>query len=273
MNAVACPVEIPLTGAKWAAKSEAYASLISEHLSADSIWLDAGCGCRLLEEDMDPLENWLVMHCKTIIGMDLAAISHRNITTLSQGSLYHLPFADNSLDLVTCRMVVEHLDNPPTAFAEIHRCLRPGGAIVVITPNLRNYGIFGNAMATKFLREDWRLKLVQSSDSRGKEHIFPVRYRANTMPRLVRLLKKSGLQVHRRIGLRQLRPYWKKAGSLEKIFMKLTPTYVLMVCAHKTTAKPLQRLKPELVPSYEGSTTEPVSAPDHAHLEPPRTSR
>jgi ubiquinone/menaquinone biosynthesis C-methylase UbiE len=60
-----------------------------------------------------------------------------------------LPFPDNSLHLITCRMVVEHLDQPQQAFAEVTRCLRPGGAFVVITPNLTNYAIFGNAVATK----------------------------------------------------------------------------------------------------------------------------
>lgn len=253
MSAVGCRDHIPLTGATWAAKSEAYGRFVSEHLCASSVWLDAGCGTRLLESDLDALETWLAIHCKTIIGMDLRVTSHRNIKYLVQGSVDHLPFADNSLDLVTCRMVVEHLENPAKAFAEIGRCLRPDGALVVLTPNLRNYGIFGNAVATRLLREEWRLKLVQSSDARGKEDIFPVRYRANTMPRLVRLLRQAGLQVDRQVGLRQTKPYWKKSARLEKIFMKLTPIYVLMVCAHKTTAKPLRRVGPELVRSYEGS--------------------
>ena len=255
MSAAGTPLQIPLTGARWAAKSEAYASLIAEHLFAESVWLDAGGGNRLLEDDMDPLENWLVTQCNTIIGMDLAVTSHRNIRRLAQGSLYHLPFADNSLDLVTCRMVVEHLDDPTKAFLEIHRCLRNNGAIVVITPNLRNYGVFGNAIATRLLKENWRLKLVQSSDARPQEDVFPVRYRANTMPKLVRLIEKSGLQIHRQIGLRQLRPYWQKSASLEKPLMKLTPTYALMVCAHKNAAESLPNLGPKLVRSYEGSTT------------------
>jgi SAM-dependent methyltransferase len=140
--------QISLCGAKWAAKSEAYASLISEHLSPDTVWLDAGCGSRLLENDMDPLESWLTSHCKTIIGMDVSVTSNRNISSLVNGSLYELPFVDNSFDLITCRMVVEHLAQPHRAFAESARCLRPGGALVVITPNLLNYGIFGNAIAT-----------------------------------------------------------------------------------------------------------------------------
>ena len=236
MTVEAQEAQIPLSGALWAAKSEAYASLISEHLSPQTVWLDAGCGSRLLEEDTDPLEDWLARHCKTIIGMDLSVISHRNIRSLVQGSLYDLPFADNSVDLITCRMVVEHLGQPRHAFAESARCLRPGGAIIVITPNLLNYGILGNFVATKLLPNKLRLRIVHASDSRPDEDVFPVRYKANTMSRLVQSLNASGLQVHKTIGLRQQRPYWRKSFSLERIFMQLTPINVLLVCAHKVAA-------------------------------------
>ena len=229
-------VQIPLSGAQWAAKTEAYARLVSEHLSPDTVWLDAGCGSRLLESDMDPLEDWLATHCKTIVGMDLSVTSNRNIDLLVRGSIYDLPFADNSLDLITCRMVVEHLDQPVRAFAESARCLRPGGAVIVITPNLLNYGIFGNAVATKLLGEKLRLRIVHAVDARTDDEIFPVRYKANTMPRLVESLSAAGLQVHETIGLRQQRPYWQKHPSLEKVLMKLTPIFVLLVCAHKAGA-------------------------------------
>jgi 2-polyprenyl-3-methyl-5-hydroxy-6-metoxy-1,4-benzoquinol methylase len=238
-------IQIPLSGARWAAKSEAYASLVSEHMSPDTVWLDAGCGSRLLEEDMDLLENWLASHCKTIIGMDVSVTSNRNIKLLLQGSLYDLPFADNSFDLITSRMVVEHLARPRHAFAEFARCLRPGGAVVVITPNLLNYAILGNAIATKVLPEELRLRIVHASDSRADEDIFPVCYKANTMSRLVQSLKVSGLQVHEAVGLRQQRPYWRKHATLEKVLMKLTPICVLLVCAHKVAAT-VSRARPML---------------------------
>jgi SAM-dependent methyltransferase len=230
-------VQIPLSGARWAAKSEAYASLISEHLSPDTVWLDAGCGSRLLENDMEPLENWLAGHCKTIVGMDVSVTSNNNIKTLVHGSLYDLPFANNSLDLITCRMVAEHLAQPRHAFAESARCLRPGGALVVMTPNLLNYGIFGNAVATKLLPEKLRLSIVHASDFRADKDIFPVLYKANTMPRLVKSLNASGLQVHKQFGLRQQQPYMRKYSSLERVLMRLTPINVLLVCAHKVVAE------------------------------------
>lgn len=260
MSVPAEAVQIPVSGEKWAAKSEAYASLISEHLSPDIVWLDAGCGSRLLEEDMDPLENWLAARCKSVLGMDLSVSSHRNIKTLVQGSLYHLPFQENSLDLITCHMVVEHLDQPLKAFTEVARCLRPGGAFMVITPNLLNYGVFGNAVATKLMPEKLRLRIVHALDSRTDDDIFPVRYRANTMRRLVRLLKVSGLQVHETLGLRQQRPYWRKHPSLERILMKLTPICVLLVCAHKRKAQ--SPLKRAFLPITKVSETSVLSSPD-----------
>jgi SAM-dependent methyltransferase len=46
-----------------------------------------------------------------------------------------LPFADESFDVVTCLEVFEHLFAPHIAAAEIHRVLRPKGALVATVPN------------------------------------------------------------------------------------------------------------------------------------------
>jgi len=55
-------------------------------------------------------------------------------------------------------------------------------------------------------------------------------------PRLVELLHVSGLQVHKAIGFRQQRPYWKRHPSFEKVLMWLTPIHVLLACAHKVVS-------------------------------------
>jgi SAM-dependent methyltransferase len=47
------------------------------------------------------------------------------------GDAYDLPFADGSVDAVTCERVFQHLDDPSRAAAEIARVLRPGGRVVV----------------------------------------------------------------------------------------------------------------------------------------------
>jgi SAM-dependent methyltransferase len=227
------PLSIPLTRTAWAASWEAYAELISEHVSPAAYWLDAGCGRRLLEDGLESVEDWLATHCQHIIGMDVAPVANRNITRLVVGSLYALPFSDASLDLITCHMVVEHLDRPVQAFNEMARCLKPGGAVVIKTPNLINYGVFGNAIASKIMPEKWRLRLVHNSDNREPQDIFPVRYKANTKRRLAHLLSVSGLNMHKAIELQQQGPFFQKTAKLERLFMKLTPISALLVCAHK----------------------------------------
>ena len=54
---------------------------------------------------------------------------------LQQGSLYRLPFADASFDVVLCNHVIEHVPDTPSALAELHRVLRRGGLLIVGVPN------------------------------------------------------------------------------------------------------------------------------------------
>lgn len=224
---------IPLTGEKWAAHAEAYAALIAEHLTPETRWLDAGTGSRILEQDLDALENWLVQRCSMTVGVDVHVTDHLNIRTLVAGSIYDLPFADGSFDLVTCNMVMEHLGEPVKAVSEIARVLAPDGALIVNTPNLWNYGVLANALLTKILPEQWRLGLVHASDSREPEDIFPVRYRANTLRRLRAVFSAGGLKLRKATVLPQQRPFIHATSHVEKLFMPLTPGARLLASARK----------------------------------------
>ena len=46
-----------------------------------------------------------------------------------------LPFADNSFDLLWCSEVIEHLADPAHALGEFRRVVRPGGDLILTTPN------------------------------------------------------------------------------------------------------------------------------------------
>jgi len=52
-----------------------------------------------------------------------------------QGDARRLPLAWGSFDSVTCLDVLEHILGPAAAVTEIARALRPGGLLVVQTPN------------------------------------------------------------------------------------------------------------------------------------------
>lgn len=46
-----------------------------------------------------------------------------------------LPFADDSFDLVWCSEVIEHLEDPAASLAELQRVTKPGGELILTTPN------------------------------------------------------------------------------------------------------------------------------------------
>ena len=50
------------------------------------------------------------------------------------------PLPDNSFDVVFTKSVIEHVENWEQFLSEIHRVLKPGGSIVVMTPNWSSQG-------------------------------------------------------------------------------------------------------------------------------------
>ena len=54
---------------------------------------------------------------------------------VAAANLVALPLADAAVDLVVCSQVVEHLWDQDAFVAECARVLRPGGGLVVTTPN------------------------------------------------------------------------------------------------------------------------------------------
>jgi 2-polyprenyl-3-methyl-5-hydroxy-6-metoxy-1,4-benzoquinol methylase len=49
-----------------------------------------------------------------------------------------LPFADDTFDVMTANSVLEHLQSPAKMLAEVHRTLKPGGALLLVTPNWKH---------------------------------------------------------------------------------------------------------------------------------------
>jgi SAM-dependent methyltransferase len=87
-----------------------------------------------------------------------------------------LPYGDAAFELVTCTEVIEHLERYRYTFREIFRILKPGGTLVVTTPNVLNlrsrirYLLFG------FFSLFGPLHLQESQRYLTGGHINPVSY-------------------------------------------------------------------------------------------------
>ena len=85
----------------------------------------------------------LSKHVAELHGIDLdadpesvrAVLKSRNCTaTLVQGSVYELPYAADSMDLIVCFSVFEHLHDYTKALSEVRRVLKPGGVFLLGMP-------------------------------------------------------------------------------------------------------------------------------------------
>jgi len=103
--------------------------------------LDVGCGDGLFLAAIDR-ELALSQRGWQLCGLDYSRSMLEQARTrpyrFDQGNLEEgLPYEDATFDLIAAGEVLEHLYDPDRLLAEAHRALRPGGSLLITTPNLQ----------------------------------------------------------------------------------------------------------------------------------------
>jgi ubiquinone/menaquinone biosynthesis C-methylase UbiE len=138
------------------------ASAVLEALQprAGDVILDIGCGNA---RDIAPM----LQSGATIVGVDLSegmiAQARRDLeaagfrsVTLEVGDATSLRFPDATFDKVVCSEVIEHIPDTDRAIGEMQRVLKPGGRLVLSTPNRNSwYGFERFVLWDKVLRRRW----------------------------------------------------------------------------------------------------------------------
>jgi dolichol-phosphate mannosyltransferase len=90
--------------------------------------LDAGCGSSMIVQSLN-----------NVVGMDFNFAKLRFLSRyqmpLVRGSAFALPFRDQSFDCVISSQVIEHIPFDEVLFAEMRRVLKPGGRLILGTPD------------------------------------------------------------------------------------------------------------------------------------------
>lgn len=145
--------------------------------------LDAGCGEGItLEKLVKRFPH------ATVQGIDTdpanIRICEAHSLPIRKGSLYDLPYSENSQDCCVFMEVIEHLDAPERALEEITRVLRPGGRLVIVYPI------------------DWAMFMVRLACLRFREARFdPGHVRQWTLGDLKKALRAAGLRLVHARGL------------------------------------------------------------------------
>lgn len=140
---------LPLvTASREASRAErrAHMATISDYfeLPASPKLLDVGCALGFMLEEAKAA-GWSPVGVET---SEFAARYARQRTgcPVYAGTLQKAALAPESFDVVTLMDVIEHVPEPFELIAEIHRVLRPGGVLLIVTPNfgslfVRLYGL------------------------------------------------------------------------------------------------------------------------------------
>jgi len=112
-----------------ARKGSFYRAMAAElDLRPDDALLDVGCGSGRIIQDLPEA-----------IGMDILLpklrFLHERHPRVLQGDIFALPFPDNVFGAVICSEVIEHVPDRSPLFEELTRVLRPGGTLILGTPD------------------------------------------------------------------------------------------------------------------------------------------
>lgn len=111
-----------------------------------------------------------------------------------------LPIRSKAFGIVCASQIIEHLSNTDGLLKEVYRVLKPGGYLVISTPNLASihnviYLLIGRqppvAMVSDEMEEGW---------GRKNSNAGPAHRRLFTFPGLIKLLRYHGFKVEKAIG-------------------------------------------------------------------------
>ncbi len=202
-----------------------YARVVQAHVTAETRWLDVGCGHQLWPEWI-PGQEAAAGRARLLVGLDPDADSIRHNRYVHHRVVgLQLPFRDQSFTLVTANMVFEHLDDPVQVLSEIRRVLRPDGLCIFHTVNARYWWTALGRNLPQFVKN----LLVVFSEGRGAKDVYPTHYRVNVPSEIPDLAARAGLRAQRVIML--------NTSSTGRI-MLLGPLVVLELLWIRMTQRP-----------------------------------
>jgi 2-polyprenyl-3-methyl-5-hydroxy-6-metoxy-1,4-benzoquinol methylase len=168
-----------------------YEALVGRLLAPGMDWCDVGCGRNIFPENPQLAQRY-ASRCGYVYGIDPDdnVQDNRFVHAYHQGLVEDCPI-DRRFDLVTLRMVAEHIAQPTPALRRIATLLKPSGHAVIYTPH--KWAPMSVAAAiTPFMLHNPLKRLLWSTEARDT---FPTQYKLNTRGDIERHAAAAGLAL------------------------------------------------------------------------------
>ncbi len=168
-----------------------YEAMVARLVTPSVSWLDLGCGADIFPSNRSTAKR-LAQTAKQLIGIDPSENIHRNplLHRRIQGMLGDYSPTE-PFDLITMRMVAEHVADPESLLSDIHRITRPGSSVVVYTVNWWSPVTMVSALTPMSIHHRVKALLWGTEE----QDTFPVEYKMNTRRSLVTLFSRHGFDL------------------------------------------------------------------------------
>ncbi len=201
---------------------EYYEVVVSKLISPGTTWLDVGCGrCPL--PGNKPLARILAERCRLLVGLDPdETIQDNEFVHEKVRSTVEDYEAGRTFDLITLRMVAEHIADPSGTLASLARLTQPGSKVVIYTVT-RWAATSLLASLTSMRVHNVMKRFLWASEERDT---FRVRYQMNARRRLKGLFVAHGFREASFHHLADACLFWRfrRLHALEVACWKATET-------------------------------------------------
>ena len=170
--------------------SDYYEALVDQLVTESTSWLDVGGGRDVFPEN-PRLASQLAKRCKRLVGIDPSEnILQNTFVHDRQQSLLEDSQFTEKFDLVTARMVVEHVEVPHAFVEAISRHLKPTGIVVIFTVDF----VSVISMVSRFTPLWFHHFVKKTLWGTAEEDTFPVVYKMNSRRQLNKLFCHAGFK-------------------------------------------------------------------------------
>jgi 2-polyprenyl-3-methyl-5-hydroxy-6-metoxy-1,4-benzoquinol methylase len=196
-----------------------YEATLDTLVGPETDWLDVGCGRDVFPSNF-AMAKILAQRCRILAGLDPS-------DNIDENPLLHERYKGTiesfqpkrQFDMVTLRMVAEHISDPPGTAAALARLCKPGGRVVIYTVYKWSPVTIVSSLAPFWLHHVVKKRIWNTEE----KDTFPTEYRMNTRRDLRRIMGAAGFEEERFSYLDDCRSFarWKLTNLMELVGWKV----------------------------------------------------